>query len=362
MSSYPLESSQYELLHYLGSGSYSNVYVARCIPNNRLVAVKQIDLERCPLDLESLREDISFWSSTTHPNMIAYIGSFVEGAVLWFLTEYVDGGSVLDIIHFSFRSGLRDEALLATILRSVLLFLVHFHEQRRIHRDIRTNNILLSSDGDVKVGGFWISASLIEAGQRKRARFTVVGTPGYTAPEVLNGLSGYMQSADIWSLGITAIEMATGAMPFKQMYEYDTVQAIVHGEPPTLPEDCKFSSAFRDFVKQCLTKRAEKRPTAKDLLSHKFIKGAKNAEYVAATLMSQIPTLAQRIALMKGREMPVNTPAAPAAKMQFTFDDGPEEQPPAQRPPEPQPAAPPEEDTKKVKKGRFTVTVLNNGA
>ena len=355
---FPLDSSQYELLHFLGSGTYSNVYVARCIPNNRLVAVKQIDLEQCPLDIATLRADISFWSSTTHPNMISYICSFVEGSVLWFLTEYVDGGSVLDIIHFSFQTGLRDEVLLATILRGVIQFLVHFHEQRRIHRDIRTNNILLTSDGNVKVGGFWISASLIESGQRKRARFTVVGTPGYAAPEVLEGTNGYTQTADIWSLGITAIEMATGVMPFSDMYEYDQVQAIVHGDPPTLPEECKFSSAFKDFVKQCLTKRADKRPTAKELLSHKFIKGAKNSEYIAGTLMSQIPSLHQRIASTK-KTCPKCPPKETHPKPEFDFGAGDEKQqqpPPATTPPQ-EPGH--EEEGKTVKKGRFTVTVLN---
>ena len=125
--------------------------------------------------------------------------------------EYMSGGSCYEIMRYNHPKGIGSESLIATILREVLKSLEYFHENRQLHRDVKAGNILINERGEVKIADFGIAANLLEQGQRKRARFTVIGTPCYMAPEILAAGIGYTEKADIWSLGITAIELATGS-------------------------------------------------------------------------------------------------------------------------------------------------------
>lgn len=344
MNSFPLEKGDYEFLHLIGRGEFSEVFLARCMLNNKLVAAKCIDLECYPIDLEQLRVETSFWITSEHPNMIDYFGSFVNGSKLYLLTSYMDGGSCRDILNFAYSRGFRDEAIIATILQGVLQFLAYFHENHQIHRGIQTSNILLSTSGEIKVGDLGLAAGLIQQGQRQRARYTQIGSNCYSAPETMQEGTGHDEMADIWSLGITAIELATSKAPYSNLKSLEVVQAVISGPPPTLDEN-EFSPCFKDFVKCCLQKNPQKRSTAEALLKHTFIKKARTHDYLANTIMKGLPQLYERFELINDRITAESKVSNERELITFNFnlDDDP---PKPATPPEPKdkPNQPPSEE------------------
>lgn len=291
---FPLDFSQYELQQLIGRGATSEVFVAKCKSNGVQLAMKVIDLESCPIEIEHLRREVAFWSRSQHSNVVNYFGSFVNGSVLYIMMEYMSGGSVYEIMRFAYPRGFQDESQIAIILREVLKALAYFHENKQIHRDIKAGNVLMNDQGEIKIGDFGISADMLEQGQRKRARYTVIGTPCYMAPEVLNATHGYSEKADIWSLGITAIELALGSAPYSNLYPVEVIVRITNNPPPSLPDDGHFSSAFKDFVKCCLHKDPTKRSTAHELLNHKFVKTSKSTSELARSLLTNLPPLFER--------------------------------------------------------------------
>ena len=292
--SFPLEKSQYRIISQVGKGATANVYVAECKTNGKIVALKMIDLESCPIEIEHLRHEVAFWSTSQSPNIVEYYGSFVEGSVLYIVMEYMSAGSCYEIMRYAYKRGIQDESIIAAVIHEVLKALVYFHENRQIHRDIKAGNVLVNEKGEIKIGDFGIAANLLENGQRKRARFTVIGTPCYMAPEVLKEEEGYTEKADVWSLGITAIELALGAAPYSNLYPLEVIVKIVNSPPPQLPDEPRFSTAFKDFVKQCLVHSPAKRPSAKQLLDHKFFKQVKDVHNLTGKLIAGLPPLESR--------------------------------------------------------------------
>ena len=343
---FPLERSKYEILNQIGRSESTEarweVYVAKCTENQRLVAVKQIDLDHCPVTFEQIYNECKFWSTCCHTNMIDYYGSFVDGSVLWFLTEYMDGGSVKDVMQFGFSRGF-EETVIATILKGVLQFLVYYHEAKQIHRNLRANNVLLSLDGQVKVGGVSSSATMIQEGHRKRARYTMMSPSPYAAPEVLMEGAGYSEKVDIWSLGIIAYEICVGKTPYDARSGLEIVRAIVSDPPPEIPHDKKGYSQLRDFVKLCLNKDPERRPTAASLLRHALIKKAKGPQFLAETIMANLPPLYQRFELNDKGEVGNQEEKVPE---KVTFDFVCQEKPHVEQ-----------ETVSTTKIGRFTVSV-----
>jgi serine/threonine-protein kinase OSR1/STK39 len=291
---FPLDKSQYKIISQIGKGATASVYVAECIPNGKIVALKTIDLESCPIEIEHLRHEVVFWSTSQSPNIVEYYGSFVDGPILYIIMEYMSAGSCYEIMRYAYKRGIQDECIIAAIIHEVLNALVYFHENRQIHRDIKAGNILINENGDIKIGDFGIAANLLENGQRKRARFTVIGTPCYMAPEVLKEEEGYTEKADVWSLGITAIELALGAAPYSNLYPLEVIVKIVNSPPPQLPDESRFSAAFKDFVKQCLVHSPAKRPSSKQLLEHKFFKQVKDVRVHSKKLIAGLPPLESR--------------------------------------------------------------------
>lgn len=293
---FPHDIHKYKLQKLIGKGSTSEVYDAICLTNDKEISIKKIDLELTPLEIEVLRQEVAFWSSSQHPNIVGYYGSFVSGSILYIIMEIQKAGSIYDIMKFGYPNGFKSEEVIATILHEVLLSLQYIHESGQVHRDIKPGNVLVGSDGSIKLGDFGVAASILEQG-RKRARYTIIGTPCYMAPEVLAEVVGYTEKADIWSLGITAIEIATGSAPYSNLPYLEIIKRIINDPPPELPPG-QFSQEFQDVVKQCLNHDNNKRPSAAQLLKHPFFAQAKDKQFIISEIISKIPSLADRFSMM----------------------------------------------------------------
>ncbi|KAI9707739.1 MAG: hypothetical protein M1836_000701 [Candelina mexicana] len=262
-------ASQYQVLEELGSGSFGVVYKAIERSSGDIVAIKHIDLESSEDDIQEIQQEISVLSTCASPFVTRYITSFLRGYKLWIVMEYLGGGSCLDLL----KPGPFNEGHIAIICRELLLGLDYLHQEGKIHRDIKAANILLAHSGKVKIADFGVAAQLTNI---KSQRNTFVGTPFWMAPEVIQQ-AGYDFKADIWSLGITAMELVNGEPPNASTHPMKVLFLIPKAPAPRL-EGNNHGQNFKNFVAACLVKDPDRRPTAKELLQHKFIRGAGKVE------------------------------------------------------------------------------------
>ncbi|KAH9667601.1 protein kinase domain-containing protein [Citrus sinensis] len=277
---YPIGAEHYTLYEEVGQGVSASVHRALCIPFNEIVAVKILDFERDNSDLSNISREAQTMILVDHPNVLKSHCSFVSDHNLWVVMPFMSGGSCLHILKAAYPDGF-EEVVIATILRE-------------------SGNILIDVRGAIKLGDFGVSACLFDSGDRQRMRNTFVGTPCWMAPEVMEQLHGYDFKADIWSFGITALELAHGHAPFSKYPPMKVLLMTLQNAPPGL--DYERDRKFSKMIASCLVKDPSKRPSAKKLLKHSFFKQARSNEYIARTLLEGLPALGDRIKALKKKE------------------------------------------------------------
>ncbi|AYV80545.1 MAG: hypothetical protein Harvfovirus2_75 [Harvfovirus sp.] len=275
----------YELLDIIGNGSSCTVYKALHKESKTFVAIKIIKLES-DNQIDYAYAEILMMKRLKHPNIIQVLDSFVNEEEIWIVME-LELKSCSSIIKSSFPLGIKDEVLLATILKFTLVAIEYCHSHEQIHRDIKAGNILIDQTGGVKLCDFGIGALMIHDGILEKSRHSFVGTPCWMSPEVImedKNSEGYTNKTDIWSFGITILEMAYGHAPYSDDPSDDAIKNVVILPSPSAAtytdQKNTFSKYFGDIVAKCLIKNQKDRPTAKELLTHKFFKQARDEKYV----------------------------------------------------------------------------------
>jgi len=250
-------TKKFRSLVKIGQGASGGVYTAFEVGTNKCVAIKQMNLEQQPKK-DLIINEILVMKDSRHKNIVNFMDSFLVKGDLWVVMEYMEGGSLTDVVTFNMMS----EGQISAVCRETLHGLQFLHSKGVIHRDIKSDNILLSLEGSIKLTDFGFCAQINESHMK---RTTMVGTPYWMAPEVVTRKE-YGRKIDIWSLGIMAIEMIEGEPPYLTESPLRALYLIATNGTPTIKEEHNLTPVFRDFLHFALKVDPEKRASAHDLL------------------------------------------------------------------------------------------------
>ncbi|KAI5475323.1 oxidative-stress responsive protein 1 [Pseudohyphozyma bogoriensis] len=331
---YSCRAEDYKILDPIGFGSSSTIHLATFHPADSpnppiSCAVKIIDVDRLSSagDIDRLRRETQLMALSKHPNVLRVRGEWIEGSRLFIACRYMTPGSLQDISLYAYPTGF-EETVVATVLKQALEGLVYLHRNGWLHRDIKGGNLLVDDDGTVLLADFGVSSSLFfdqtstnntppssvsksaasnGPKQLLTGRKSFVGTPCWMAPEIVERKVYDDKAADIWSFGITALELTLGRPPNSLFPPHKILSKTLLEQPPTLDRDggtYKYSKDMSDMVDSCLRKDPKSRPNAEKLLQHPFFKKAKAKSYLVGTILNNLPPLEKR---QERRKKPTNS-------------------------------------------------------
>ena len=271
--------TEFDLIELIGQGNYGRVYKVIHKKTGKIYCAKIAYIEKAN-EVESFKKEINILSQCNNQYIVHYYGSYIKGHQIWIILEFCDGGSLYELIKILPRN--LNEEEIASLTYMILKGLLFLHENKKIHRDVKTENILLTHEGIAKLADFGVSTQLMHSFSKK---ITKIGTPFYMSPEVIMQ-NKYDYKCDIWSLGITIIEMAEGEPPFAKVKGYWVLKKIITHPPKGLKNKEKWSKEFNDFVEKCLIYEPEKRPSVKELSEHPFINKYNRGNKLIAELVS----------------------------------------------------------------------------
>uniref|UniRef100_A0A6B2L9D5 Protein kinase domain-containing protein n=1 Tax=Arcella intermedia TaxID=1963864 RepID=A0A6B2L9D5_9EUKA len=299
-----MDADGYHIVEQIGDGMNSNkVYKAECKDGSGCVAIKQIDLsQQSKTTKDKISREVQGMSVVSESEFVVnFLCSFVFENTLWIVMD-LNEGSLCDVLKWKYPLGINDENVICSILHQTLRGVAFLHERNIIHRDIKAGNILFNREGKIRIADFGVSA-ILSTNDEKRT--TMAGTWHWMAPEVFYPEDcGYDFKADVWSVGITCIELAYGTAPYSKARPNQVIVYITKNPPPNLDNHCvpdatakKFSTPFKDLVEKCLQMDPDKRPTAAKLLNNKFFKHTlKSNSYdgLKGALLEGLPPIGER--------------------------------------------------------------------
>lgn len=299
---YPSSQDGYQLLARIGHGAFATVHKASITAGPRAgreeVAVKVIELEEfADSSLDEIRRELQIMRMCRHENVIAYHVAFPAKRQVWLVMPLLAGGSCANVMRACQNQGRRkfggfeDECVISYILRETAKAVKYFHDNKQIHRDLKAGNILLSEGAKVFLSDFGVAAPL----SREDKRRTFVGTPCWMAPEVLEQAAAYDQKADIWSFGITAIELAYGEAPYQRLHPLKVMKIILEKDPPRMNQR-DWDQPFIDLIDHCLQKDPRSRPSMDEVIARHDRFFAKANDQPLIDMLRHLPPLEQRTA------------------------------------------------------------------